>query len=84
MPQLEEDKAEASIGQAAYQMLAVTPRTPPRRVYIVEDSGVGKAAVDPVACFRLMREAEGAAIFGHLGTHPTLTMESYRGIPLAL
>jgi len=59
------------------------PRTSPRRVYIVEDSGVGEPARDPVVCFRLVREGEGTAVSQHLSVHPTLSMESFRGIPLA-
>jgi hypothetical protein len=54
-----------------------------RRAYIVEDSGAGKAPMNPVACFKLVPEGESKAILEHLGVHPTLSMEAFRGIPLA-
>jgi hypothetical protein len=54
-----------------------------RRAYIVEDSGVGAAPVNPVVCFRLVPEDEGKSVVQHLRGHPTLSMESFRGIPLA-
>ena len=59
------------------------PRAAPRRAYIVEDSGAGEPARDPVVRFKLIREGEGTVISQHLRVHPTLSMESYRGIPLA-
>lgn len=59
------------------------PRAAPRRAYIVEDSGAGEAARDPVVRFRLVREGEGSAVANHLSLHPTLSMEAFRGIPLA-
>ncbi|MFZ3355733.1 MAG: hypothetical protein WA549_03110 [Thermoplasmata archaeon] len=54
-----------------------------RKAYIVEDSGIGEAPAGPIVRFRLLSEDEGAAIIRHLGSYPTLSMESYRGIPLS-